>query len=422
VATGVNTVAKHFLDWLANPDVGPGNTLQQFLKNVGDIITSLSPGVTRFADAILKLANDASPFFDTVAGIFDQISTDLDNWVSGDGVSTIGADFKVLGDTLKGVVPLVEQVGKMLVKSLADPNTKQAIQDTLKTVSDLLKGIGPSLPVMVKAFDQWVKAIDAVMPAITGMIEALSGISLALAYLTKAGEFFVIMFQQAWQWLYDELVGHSIIPDLVNGITGWLSKLGAIPGWFLGWFKKAASAVSSATGSIISTVRGLPGRISSALGNLGGLLYDRGRQIVQGLVNGIQSAADWLIQVASHLAAEVSGAFASVLGIASPSKVFIEHGMNIVAGLVAGMQGESGYATRAAAGLAGMTAAGFGTPTLAATAASIGSATGAGGGPPGAGGDTVVNLTAHLDGQVVYQRLVTIAQRHKGRNVTTQFA
>jgi phage-related protein len=422
VATGVNTVAKHFLDWLANPDVGPGNTLQQFLKNVGDIVTSLSPGVTRFADAILKLANDASPFFDTVAGVFDQISTDLDNWVSGNGVSTIGTDFKTLGDTLKGVVPLIEQLGKFFAQALGDPTTQKAIKDMFKTLSDMITYLGPSIPFLILAFDEWMKALDKLAPVIGGIVLGLGILSAGIAEIILVVAWCVKAFVGYFQWLYDILVGHSIIPDLVNAITKWFGKLAAIPEWFLGWFKKAASAVSNGANSIVSVVKGIPGRISGALGNLGGLLYNRGMQIVQGLVNGIQSAAGWLMSVAEGLASKVESAFSKVLKYGSPSKVFIERGQQIVQGLVLGITGQQYNATRAAAGLAGMTAAGFGTPTLAATAASIGAAAapglafgGAGGGPA----DQQVVLM--LDKEVLGQAVVRWAQRHKGRNVTTMF-
>lgn len=423
VAGGINTVAKHFADWLANPDVGPGKTLQQFLKNVGDIITSLSPGVTRFADAILKLANDASPFFDTVAGIFDQISTDLDNWVSNDGVGTIGQDFKTLGDTLKGVVPLIEKLGKMFAQTLADPGTQKALKDMFKTLKDVINDIGPSIPFLVQSFDEWMKAIDKLAPVIGGIVLALGVLSADIAVIIQVVAWCVKAFVGYFQWLYDMLVGHSIIPDLVNGISGWIKKLAAIPEWFLGWFKKAASAVTNGANSILSVVKGLPGRISGALGNLGGLLYNRGMQIVQGLVNGIQSAAGWLMSVAEGLASKVESAFSKVLKYGSPSKVFIERGQQIVQGLVLGITGQQYNATRAAAGLAGMTAAGFGTPSLAATAASIGasSLSAGGSGLSAALAGLSFEATINIDGQPVYQGLVKLAQRHKGRNTSTMF-
>jgi TP901 family phage tail tape measure protein len=50
---------------------------------------------------------------------------------------------------------------------------------------------------------------------------------------------------------------------------------------------RTKSAITSKWNSIISTIRGIPGRIRSAFGNPGALLTGIGRQIVQGLINGV---------------------------------------------------------------------------------------------------------------------------------------
>lgn len=54
-------------------------------------------------------------------------------------------------------------------------------------------------------------------------------------------------------------------------------------------FNQANAAVKSAIGNIISTVRGIPGRVRSALGGLAGLLYSKGRDLIRGFINGIAS-------------------------------------------------------------------------------------------------------------------------------------
>lgn len=82
----------------------------------------------------------------------------------------------------------------------------------------------------------------------------------------------------------------------------------------------------------------LPARIISAVGNLGGVLYNAGRDLIQGLLNG---AASLLRTVGSFFASKLPGAlqgpFKKALGIASPSKVFAGFGKNITQGLVNGI-------------------------------------------------------------------------------------
>ena len=54
-----------------------------------------------------------------------------------------------------------------------------------------------------------------------------------------------------------------------------------------------------------------------------------------------------------NLAGDVEGAFKSVLGIFSPSRVFAQHGKDIVAGLVQGIDGASPLASAAMRRLGG---------------------------------------------------------------------
>ncbi|MCX4751440.1 hypothetical protein OG455_39080 [Kitasatospora sp. NBC_01287] len=50
-----------------------------------------------------------------------------------------------------------------------------------------------------------------------------------------------------------------------------------------------ASGVSSGIGTVVSYVASLPGKILGAIGDLGSLLYDKGKSAIQGLVNGMKS-------------------------------------------------------------------------------------------------------------------------------------
>jgi len=73
-------------------------------------------------------------------------------------------------------------------------------------------------------------------------------------------------------WIYDEVIGHSYIPDLIEGILAWTSKLMGGP---LGFFKKFALGATAALSSI--SFKGGVGKIGAGLksltklGLLGGL-------------------------------------------------------------------------------------------------------------------------------------------------------
>lgn len=65
--------------------------------------------------------------------------------------------------------------------------------------------------------------------------------------------------------------------------------LALVKALFSGDFDKVEQIVRSSIAAVVSLVRGLPGKILSALGNLGRLLYSKGRELVQGLIDGIKS-------------------------------------------------------------------------------------------------------------------------------------
>jgi len=110
------------------------------------------------------------------------------------------------------------------------------------------------------------------------------------------------------------------------------------------------SQVTSDVSKLITNVVGfftrLPGQIMSAVAALPGEMLSFGENIIKGLIGGIENAVGGLLSTVSGIAGDVSSAFSSVLGIFSPSRVFMEHGKNIVLGLVQGVDSNSNLATQ----------------------------------------------------------------------------
>lgn len=80
---------------------------------------------------------------------------------------------------------------------------------------------------------------------------------------------FVVGIIQFFQHLFDVLVGHSIIPDMINGIVNWFLQL---PG-------RAGAAIQSMINTVLNLLNGL---VSSAL--------RAGANIVNGIAQGIRNA------------------------------------------------------------------------------------------------------------------------------------
>jgi phage-related protein len=84
---------------------------------------------------------------------------------------------------------------------------------------------------------------------------------------------FVVGIIQFFQHLFDALVGHSIIPDMVNGIINWFLQL---PG-------RAGAAIQAMITSVLNLLGGL---VTSAL--------NAGSNIVKGIADGITAGLHWI--------------------------------------------------------------------------------------------------------------------------------
>jgi hypothetical protein len=176
----------------------------------------------------------------------------------------------------------------------------------------------------------------------------------------------------AWDWIWSKL--QAIAKKIVD-IFMKFHPVGII----IKHWDQIKSGVSNRATSLVGWLRGLPGRILRALGNLGGLLYNAGRNLLVGLWNGIVSMANWLQRSLVNLVRRiVPGPVARILGIASPSKVFAGFGANLAEGMALGMDRNQGLVSDAAAALAGA-ATGGGSVAATSRPAPVGAAAGRGG-------------------------------------------
>jgi hypothetical protein len=81
----------------------------------------------------------------------------------------------------------------------------------------------------------------------------------------------------------------SIIRNDINVIKNVINGIRSVINTIRNAFNSARNAAASALSSLVGVVRGLPGKVVSALGSLGGLLYSKGKSLVQGFINGIGS-------------------------------------------------------------------------------------------------------------------------------------
>jgi signal transduction histidine kinase len=249
----------------------------------------------------------------TIFGTFkEQIKADLDE---------VGLSFGGLG--------LEINIGSMLMAAgfaiMATMMTM--VMAPLAGMSRALSEVARHLRFMKQKWDQfygWFKekwdeisakplTLERILGQVVGIVILMVG-AIGFIIVTTFGS--IISFIQGWiqgivdffQQLYNDLVGNSIVPDMMeeiyNSITGWLqSVLDSIPEFVKG-------------------------------------MVQAGTDLLQGLWDGLTSkwleVARWL----SEKFAWVSEKWAAITKTDSPSKVFREHGRNLFKGLQLGMEDE----------------------------------------------------------------------------------
>ncbi len=212
---------------------------------------------------------------------------------------------------------------------------------------------------------QWL--LNAAMSAnpIGLVVVAVAGLVAAFVIAWKKSETFRRIVTGAWEGIkrsaftvFNGLAGffRSWGPRIVTILTG---PIGALVLTIARNWDRIRSSAAAAFGAVVSFARGFPGRIRSAVGNLGRLLYSAGRDVVYGLRDGISAAWSAVTERIRSLISSLSGVAKKALGISSPSKVFAEIGRQSGAGLVLGLEGSRGMVAAAGARLAGA-AAGLG--------------------------------------------------------------
>lgn len=121
------------------------------------------------------------------------------------------------------------------------------------------------------------------------------------------------------------------IPGIVSG------AFNAVRGFISGAISKVVSVVSTGVKKVIQFFKELPGKVLGFLRSLPGKLLKVGKNIVNGLVDGIKAAPGKIKDAILSLLPGPLRALAKQIGIASPSKVMAEMGKNLSLGLAQGI-------------------------------------------------------------------------------------
>jgi tape measure domain-containing protein len=293
------------------------------------------------------------------------LQANLPVWLSALGTWLSGTALPAVGEAL---VTIGQKFGTWITET-AVPYLQENVPIWLAALSDWLTGtvfpaVVDALTTIGEQFGTWIIEtavpflMDNVPVWLSSLVDWLSNTALPAvrAGLITIGEKF------------GDFITEKAVPYLLEKIPEWLTALGdfllntalpAIGAKALEIGKalvdKFMEEANKLKGQVTTAMGEIPGAITTGIGDLTGLLVQKGKDLVQGLIDGMASLLGAVQNKAAELARAAANAVASALGIKSPSTVMIEYGENIGQGLVLGMAGQEsgviGMANRLARGI-----------------------------------------------------------------------
>ncbi|PEN91869.1 phage tail tape measure protein [Bacillus wiedmannii] len=268
------------------------------------------------------------------------------------------------------VIPLILQIVQAVF-----PVIVSIIQAAIPVAVAIIQGLATIITgVVIPAIQFILSVVQAVFPAIMGIITSVIGI------ITNIIKVFTAVLQGDWSGAWNAVKGitsnvMSLIGSIIQGaislitavVTAGLNLVQSIFSSVLSAISSLVSSIFSGIGSVISSTMSAAGSIISAMWNaamsatssilnqiyntvtqifnnvtsfLSGInLGDIGRNMMQGLLDGISGMAGAIWDKITDIGTGIKDKFTSLLSIHSPSRVFRDYGIYTGKGYVNGVDG-----------------------------------------------------------------------------------
>lgn len=164
--------------------------------------------------------------------------------------------------------------------------------------------------------------------------------------------FFHSMFDPLVAWwtnLWNQIkTGITIVTQAIGDfvmrkwqeITDFIRRVfGPIVQWFQDIWNRVSSSTGEGVNSVMGFISGLAGRIWSAVSGAATWLYQTGRDVIIGFLNGVRDMVGRAVAEVKNMANDVIAGAKSILGIRSPSTVFKAFGEYTMQGYIVGVKG-----------------------------------------------------------------------------------
>lgn len=312
------------------------NSLGEFDDQMQRIKATMEVAGRQLALSFLPATKEVA---DQLTELAQTVTTALSDGFQETDVDTIlGALFDKLSQGLGNVAEIMPGVAKFvtgLAVKLIDFVTQNGpllMTTALQIILAIVNGLAENLPTMIPAIVEMIMTIVNTLtaPENIGML-----MDAAIALITGLGQGLI----NAVPVLIQQLP--TLIMNLVQGLITQAVKMNQAGQELV---NKLGSSISTAMGGLISQVKQwVQEKIIQPVKDKVGSIKTAGKDLVEGLWNGINDKFDWIKNKIKTWVGNVLKYFKDLLGIHSPSTVFEGYGENMAEGLAIGYMNGIGY-------------------------------------------------------------------------------
>jgi phage-related protein len=288
-----------------------GNKILNLVNNMLDLYNGFrknNPELATFLTNMALAAVVLSPFLGTLKSLVPFLVELVGPWAAiGVVAAGVAVAIAFLNKNTKSYKPMMQALSDLWTSA---KKTGMDLWNALKNLWNLFKETG-SIDQLQQGFTSMFKTIRLLLPVIKPLVYVLGvGLVAALAILIRQWNMawgiiyhvvaivsgIVKAIVGAFKWLYNVLVGHSIIPDLVNAIHRWFIRL-------VGFVMSPLRAIKH---GVIAAWNFIKNKTSAAFGEVAGFIRNK-----------LSAAKSFVSGGVSKIKGAVSGAWSAITGATS---------------------------------------------------------------------------------------------------------
>ncbi|MGN4675240.1 phage tail protein [Bacillus cereus group sp. MYBK225-1] len=330
--------------------------------------------ITTVVNTVSSIKQAISEFLSEIWSFMTAIGTQIAQfWLeNGSQIKQAFSDcWSVASEIIKSVMPII-----VAVFQFAWPIIKEIVIGTLEAIRDFIQGILKVILGIVKVFSSlftgdWAGVWEGVKEIWFGALEAiwgylqLWGAGRVLKWLGKFGNDIGRLFGKFWGDI--KKIWNDALADLYVFFGSKLETItrlaqswgGMFKNFFVGIWDAIIGGIQNKMNNVVSAIGWVLGQAVNTVQRFVGYFFTIGQQIISGMINGIYSYANKLIDQVFNIGRSIKDTITGFFRIHSPSRVMRDIGVYVGQGLDQGMDSMINPLVRTALDMASAVKDGF---------------------------------------------------------------